>query len=95
MEATMATPAPATFATLLQQAVNEPGTIHEAYTTFWNYSFGNQLLALAQCYQRGIARGPIATYPKWQSLGRQVRRGEKAIVLCQPVTIKCTIEGRD
>ena len=30
----------------------------------------------------------MATYPKWQALGRQVRKGEKAITLCQPVTVK-------
>jgi antirestriction protein ArdC len=91
----MATPAPATFATLLEQAVNEPGVLSSAYRAFHNYSIGNQLLAWAQCIERGIQPGPMATYPKWKELGRHVKKGEKAITLCQPVTVKRTIEADD
>lgn len=83
---------PETFVDLLASAVCEPGRISEAYTRFHNYSLGNQLLALFQCAARGIEPGPIATYPAWQALGRQVRKGEKAITLCQPVTIKRTVK---
>ncbi len=79
---------PASFAALLDSALTNPGTISAAYTAFHNYSFGNQLLAMAQCMAREIPLGPIATFPKWKELGRFVRKGEKAIVLCQPVTIK-------
>ena len=32
---------------LLVEAVNKPGLIMEAYTSFHNYSLGNQMLALA------------------------------------------------
>ena len=85
----------ATFAALLAQAITEPGMIHEGYARFWNYSIGNQLLAYAQCAERGITPGPIATFPKWKELGRFVRRGEKAITLCQPVTVKRTVETTD
>jgi antirestriction protein ArdC len=70
--------------------VTEPGRIHEAYTRFHNYSLGNQLLAWAQCLERGLELGPMATYPAWQAMGRQVRKGAKAIVLCQPVTLRRT-----
>lgn len=84
----MATPAPATFTQLLEDAVNEPGTISTAYTAFWNYSLGNQLLAFGQCRARGIQPGPIATFQRWKELGRWVRKGERALVLCQPLTIK-------
>ncbi len=42
--------------------------------------------------ERGIQPGPLATFPKWKALGRYVRKGEKALVLCQPVTIKRTRE---
>lgn len=73
---------------LLQDAVTKPGTISEAYSRFHGYSLGNQIAALYQCHARGIQPGPIATFPKWQELGRFVKRGEKAIVLCQPVTVK-------
>jgi len=76
------------FAALLEQAVSEPGIISSAYSAFHNYSFGNILLAAAQCSTRGIAFGPIATFPRWKALGRHVRRGEKALTLCQPVTIR-------
>jgi antirestriction protein ArdC len=78
----------ATFAALLESAINQPGKIHEAFRAFHAYSVGNQLLALEQCSQRGIAPGPIATFNKWKERKRHVRKGEKAITLCQPVTIK-------
>jgi antirestriction protein ArdC len=86
---------PHTFADLLQSAVNEPGTVSTAYRAFWNYSVGNQLLAIAQCLQRGITPGPIASYQRWKELGRHVRKGEKAITLCRPVTVKRTTASDD
>src|SRR5512134_2433675 len=76
------------FAELLQSAVTEPGIISSAYRQFHAYSLGNQLLAWAQCLERGLQPGPLATYPKWKELGRYVRKGEKALTLCMPVTIK-------
>jgi len=33
----------------------------KAYSLFWNYSLGNQLLALIQAEMRGILLGPIAS----------------------------------
>src|SRR5688572_18852849 len=81
-------PSVASFADLLASAVTEPGTISSAYQQFHNYSIGNQLLAWGQCLGRGIQPGPMATFPKWKELGRYVRKGEKAITLCQPLTIK-------
>jgi hypothetical protein len=79
---------PATFADLLHRAVTEPGTISQAYAAFHGYSLGNQLLALMQCTERGITPGPIATFPGWKAKGRYVRKGQKAIVLCMPITSK-------
>src|SRR5438045_4587583 len=73
---------------LLVEAVNKPGLIMDAYSAFWNYSVGNQILALVQCQLRGIQPGPINTFPKWQTLGRVVKRGEKALTLCMPLTRK-------
>jgi antirestriction protein ArdC len=78
------------WAALLDQAVTRPGFIHEAYSRFHNYSLGNQLLALLQCHQRGIQPGPLATFPKWKELGRYVKKGEKALTLCMPLTCKRT-----
>jgi antirestriction protein ArdC len=80
--------APAGWPALLAEAVSRPGLISEAYSRFWNYSAGNQLLALWQCMLRKIDPGPINTFLHWQELGRTVKKGEKAITLCMPVTIK-------
>jgi antirestriction protein ArdC len=60
----------------------------EAYSAFHNYSIGNQILALVQCQLRGLQAGPINTFPKWQELGRHVKRGERALILCMPITSK-------
>lgn len=78
------------FKQVLEQAVKEPGKIMQAYSAFHSYSFGNVLLAWAQCEFRGIPMGPIATYKAWQAKGRQVIKGQKAIALCMPITIKKT-----
>jgi len=76
------------WANLLNEAVTKPGLILSAYSRFWRYSCGNQILALVQCHMRGIEPGPIATFPKWKELGRHVLKGEKAITLCMPITHK-------
>src|SRR5437899_2244139 len=78
------------WAALLNEAVTKPGFIHEAYSRFHNYSLGNQLLALFQCLARGIQPGPLATFPRWKELGRFVKKGEKALTLCMPLTCKRT-----
>jgi hypothetical protein len=91
----MGTATPAQFSDLLQKAVSETGIVSRAYSAFHGYSIGNQILALAQCAERGIAPGPIATFMGWKDKGRYVRKGEKAIVLCQPVTVKRSVESDD
>ena len=78
---------------LLLDAVTKPGVISDAYRRFWSYSVGNQILALLQCYMRGIEPGPVHTYLGWRELGRQVKKGEKALVLCMPVTVKRRIRA--
>src|SRR5437762_4204782 len=76
------------FRQLLDEAVTKPGTVMKAYSLFWNYSLGNQILAFLQAAQRGIALGPIASFNRWKELGRHVKRGEKAIELSMPITLK-------
>ena len=83
------------FADLLQSAVNDPGVVSSAYRQFHTYSIGNQLLAWSQCIERGIAPGPLATFQRWKELGRYVRKGEKAITLCRPVTVRRTKQADD
>jgi hypothetical protein len=82
------TPSTTSFSELLRSAVTEPGIISAAYRQFHNYSIGNQLLAWSQCIQRSITPGPIATFMGWKEKGRHVKKGEKAIVLCMPITCK-------
>lgn len=76
------------WADLLNEAITTPGLIHEAYSRFHRFSFGNQLLAASQCRRRKIQPGPIHTFVGWKELGRFVRKGEKALTLCMPVTSK-------
>ena len=83
------------WAALLVGAVNKPGLIMEAYSAFHNYSIGNQILALVQCHLRELQPGPINTFPKWQTLGRVVKRGERALTLCMPITRKQREEESD
>ncbi len=84
----MASPTAPNFTDLLHSAVTEPGVISGAYRQFHGYSLGNQLLAWSQCRDRELEPGPLATYPRWKELGRHVRKGSKALVLCMPVTSK-------
>src|SRR5262249_22417921 len=77
-----------TFASLLESAVREPGTMHQAYRAFHGFSLGNQLLAALQCAERGITLGPLATYDGWKAKGRYVRKGQRAISLWRPITVK-------
>ncbi len=73
---------------LLSAAVTEPGLILKAYSAFHGYSLGNQIAAMVQCQMRGIQPGPINTFVGWKNLNRHVKRGEKAIWLCMPLTRK-------
>ncbi len=81
-------PAHPEWSQLLIDAVSKPGVISAAYSRFWHYSTGNQLLALWQCMLRGLELGPIHTFQGWKNLGRSVTKGQKAITLCMPVTVK-------
>jgi antirestriction protein ArdC len=79
---------PHDWSAILVDAVTKPGFISKAYSTFWHYSTGNQLLAMFQCLARSLEVGPINTFRGWLGLGRHVKKGEKAITLCMPVTVK-------
>jgi antirestriction protein ArdC len=80
---------------LLVKAVNEPGIISKAYSAFHNYSIGNQILAMMQCQERKLEVGPLASYNNWKKLGRFVKKGQKAITLCMPITVKRTEKDQD
>ena len=76
------------WAEMLTQALTMPGKLSTAYRVFRNYSTGNQVLATVQLMMRGMEISPIASFSKWKELGRSVKKGEKAIELCMPVTVK-------
>lgn len=58
---------------------------------FPTYSFNNQLLVALQAPEATRVTG----FKKWQSLGRQVRKGEKAIKILAPRTFKTETEQDD
>jgi hypothetical protein len=78
----------ADFEALLTQAITQPGIISEAYRAFHTFSLGNQMLAAQQLLDRGLALSPIASFRAWQEKGRNVQRGQSAISLYMPVTLK-------
>jgi antirestriction protein ArdC len=57
-----------------------------AMAKFRAYSFLNVLLILKQCPNAGRVSG----YRTWQSFGRQVRQGEKGIMILAPILRKRT-----
>jgi hypothetical protein len=67
---------------LIETALTAPGNLGSCYSRFHQYSFLNNLLLLMQ----GV-EGPIATYDRWRSVGRQVMRGSKAAEIVRPITI--------
>ena len=78
---------------LLQEAVEKPGKILEAYRAFHRYSLGNILLAMTQCNQRELPMGALATFKQWQLKGRHVRKGEQALTMLMPAVRKITREN--
>jgi uncharacterized protein DUF955 len=89
------TPNRPTFAALLESAVTQPGIIARAYSAFHGFSLGNQLLAAQQCGERGLPLGPLASYQTWKGKGRHVKRGERALWLWMPLTIRRPITRED
>ena len=58
----------------------------EAMAKFRAYSFSNVLLILKQCPNASR----VAGYRTWQSFGRQVRKGEKGLLILAPIVRKRT-----
>lgn len=76
------------WAALLVEAISKPGIIDAGYRFFRQYSIGNQIAAVYQCYARNITPGPIATLKEWNKRNRLVKRYEKGISLLMPIIIK-------
>lgn len=56
--------------------------------TFRNYSASNCMLIALQCHERGIVPEHVAGFHGWIKLGRTVRKGEQAIRILAPITLK-------
>jgi N-terminal domain of anti-restriction factor ArdC len=56
--------------------------------TFRAYSAGNCMLLAHQCHERGIDPQHIAGFRAWLKLGRCVRKGERALRIFAPVSVK-------
>ena len=74
------------YSALLNQAISQKGYISKCYSVFYEYSIGNQFLAMDQLISRKLPITPIATFKKWLELGRTVQKGQKAISLVMPVS---------
>lgn len=61
-----------------------------AAARFHDYSLGNWLLLWSQAEQRGTTVTRPAGYRTWQSIGRQVRRGERGYQILAPITRRIT-----
>src|SRR5690349_22718648 len=68
---------------LIDVALGTPGSVGNVYNRFYEYSFLNQMFLRMQ----GVTE-PVATYKRWQSLGRQVLRGSKAHAIVRPIVIE-------
>jgi len=55
---------------------------------FHAYSAGNCMLLAAQCHERGIIPTHVAGFQTWLKLGRCVRKGEAALRILAPVTVR-------
>lgn len=67
----------------MDEALTAPGSLGDSYNRFHNYSLTNNLLFLMQ----GVHE-PVASYKRWQSLGRHVLQGAKAKEVIVPLLVK-------
>ena len=81
-------PAHPEWSQLLIDAVAKPGIVSTAYSRFWNYSVGNQLLAArGNACARKLDPGPIHTFIGWKELRTvcsQGRAGHYAVHAGEP-----------
>lgn len=68
---------------LIDQALTVPGKVGDQFSRFYDYSFLNCLLLLMQ----GVEPQPVATYKRWQKVGRQVVKGARAKEIVRPISI--------
>lgn len=75
---------------LIETAITSPGSVGNVYNRFYTYSFLNQMFLAMQ-----HVKEPVATYNRWQTLGRQVLKGSKAYSIVRPIFIEKKAEEGD
>ena len=60
----------------------------EVQRCFTEYSVNNRWLIFSQCMKKGLAPQKVASYTTWKKLHHQVKKGEKAIKIFAPCTVK-------
>src|SRR5438270_12160553 len=70
------------WAKIIETALTTPGNVGNTYNRFYQYSFLNQIYLRMQ----GVYE-PVATYKRWQAIGRQVVKGAKAKEIIWPVIL--------
>lgn len=60
----------------------------EVQRCFTDYSVNNRWLIFSQCMKKGLAPQKVASYTTWKKLHHQVKKGEKAIKIFAPCTVK-------
>ena len=74
----------------MEEALTVEGNIGNVYNRFYSYSFLNQIYLRMQ----GV-REPVATYKRWQALGRHVVKGTRAKEVWRPIFVKRETEDGD
>lgn len=73
---------------LLEQALTIPGSLGSTYNRFYQYSPANYSLIHWQMILKGRSPEPVATFKRFQDMGRQVVKGSKAMSILRPIMVK-------
>lgn len=62
----------------------------------YSYSLRNVMIANSQLYSRkGYGVEMLASYKKWQKMGRQVQKGEKGLKILAPLYVSNDVDGSE
>src|SRR5262249_47472932 len=68
---------------LMEEALTAPGNLGQTYSRFHDYSLTNELLFLVQGYHE-----PMASFKRWNQLGRKIIAGQRAGQVIVPLLVK-------
>lgn len=69
---------------MMEAILTHEGSMGDTYRRLYQYSMANCAFLLYQ----GVPPQPVATYARWQELGRWPRKGSKAKAIIRPINIK-------